>query len=328
MSSSRKRRSLKVKDLPKASSSGPPKNGKRRTPAAVARQLGTVTRHADKAPSGKSWELLQGDCRVGLSLLPEASVNCVVTSPPYYWQRDYGVEGQIGHEPTIDGYVQALVECFRHVWRVLRDDGVVFLNLGDTYYSAKGKPHGTDRKSNGRVWSRSKLRAVDGPGLGLPRKSLIGIPWRVALAMQADGWTLRSDIVWKRPGALPEPTAHDRPWLTHEHVFIFSRQARYWFDRSAVEGEEDLWRIPPRPGTPGAHFAPFPEALVEKCLRCGCPPEGTVLDPFVGSGTTMLVGLRSNRNVIGIELKPEYCQFILQRLKNESHQLTVVATQR
>jgi DNA modification methylase len=132
--------------------------------------------------------------------------------------------------------------------------------------------------------------------------------------MQKDGWTLRSDVVWRRPGALPEPTAHDRPWLTHEHVFIFSKKPRYWFNREALAGEEDIWRITPRSDTPGAHFAPFPSALVEKCIGCGCPSHGTVLDPFVGSGTTMFVALRMRRHAIGIELNPQYCKWVLGRL--------------
>lgn len=268
--------------------------------------------------SGPSWTLFQGDSLEMLKQLESSSVNCAVTSPPYFWQRDYGIAGQIGHEPTIDGYVQALVNCFRELRRVLTDDGVFFLNLGDTFYSKKGKPHGTDKKSQARSWSRKTLRAVDGPGLGLPRKSLIGIPWRVALALQDDGWTLRSDVVWKRPGALPEPTAHDRPWLTHEHVFIFAKSVRYWFDRTALAGQEDIWHISPRPDSPGAHFAPFPTELAEKCIRCGCPPAGTVLDPFVGSGTTMAAALRLDRSAIGIELKPEYCEYIVGRINKLS----------
>lgn len=277
-------------------------------------KVGIVQQFSSVAANGSRWTLLEGAAQTALPLLASESINCVVTSPPYYCQRDYGVEGQIGHEPTIQGYVGEIVDCFRQIKRILKPDGVVFLNLGDTYYSAKGKPHGNDAKSNGRSWSRKKLRAVDGPGLGLPRKSLIGIPWRVALAMQEDGWTLRSDVVWKRPGALPEPTAHDRPRLTHEHVFIFSKGPRYYFDRTAIAGEEDLWHIVPRSDTPGAHFAPFPSALVEKCLKCGCPPGGHVLDPFVGSGTTMAVALKMNRNVTGIELHPDYVQFVVKRL--------------
>lgn len=275
-----------------------------------------VKRFSGTLNAGPSWALYQGDCIDALGQVESDSVNCAVTSPPYFWQRDYGVKGQIGHEPTIDGYVKSLVACFRELRRVLTEDGVFFLNLGDTFYSKKGKPHGTDKKNRGRSWSRTVLRAVDGPGLGLPRKSLIGIPWRVALALQEDGWTLRSDVVWKRPGALPEPTAHDRPWQTHEHVFILTKGPSYWFDRDGLVGEEDLWHIKPRPDAPGTHFAPFPSELAERCIRCGCPKGGTVLDPFVGSGTTMVAALKSDRNAIGIELKPEYCEFVVQRIEN------------
>lgn len=267
------------------------------------------------------WELHVNDARAALQKMASGSVNCVVTSPPYYWQRDYGVIGQIGHEPTIQGYVDALVDCFHEMHRVLRDDGVVFLNLGDTYYSAKGKPHGRDKKSKARQLSRSVLRAVDGPGLGLPRKSLIGIPWRVALGLQEDGWTLRSDIIWKRPGALPEPTAHDRPMLTHEHVFILAKKPHYWFNRAALKGEEDVWRIVARPDNPGSHFAPFPAALVERCLECGCPDGGVVLDPFVGSGTTMVVAARMHRNSIGIDLSPRYCASVRARMEQLATEL-------
>ena len=288
---------------------------------AVAKPSSSVTRFSGSLTRKNEWMLLHGDCREALPLLAEQSVHCVVTSPPYYWQRDYGVNGQIGHEPSIEGYVNALVECFRGVRRVLRDDGVVFLNLGDTYYSAKGRPHGQDRKHKGRLISRKTLRAVDGPGLGLPRKSLIGIPWRVALAMQTDGWILRSAITWKRPGSLPEPTAHDRPWRTYELVFFFSKRPRYWFNRKAIGGEEDLWIIPSRPDNPGAHFAPFPSDLVRKCLGCGCPRGGTVLDPFVGSGTTMMVGLEMSMNVIGIELNRSYCDFIIENIGKGSKQM-------
>jgi DNA modification methylase len=276
--------------------------------------FGRPTEFSGHWPGGPTWRLLYGDCRAALQSLEEESVDCVVTSPPYYWQRDYGVVGQIGHEATIDAYVGSIVECMREVQRVLRQDGVLFLNLGDTYYSAKGRPHGSDRKHKARQLSRLQLRAVDGPGLGLPRKSLIGIPWRVALAMQNIKWTLRSDVAWHRPSTLPEPTAHDRPWLTHEHVFIFSKGPRYWFNRKALAGEEDIWAIPARPDNPGAHFAPFPSALVEKCIQLGCRPGGVVLDPFVGSGTTMTVAARLKRHSIGIELNAAYCKYVRERL--------------
>jgi len=263
------------------------------------------------------WSILQADVNAAAAMLPAESVNCVVTSPPYYWQRDYEVDGQIGHESSIDGYVDALVGVFSKVKKALTPDGTLFLNLGDTYYSAKGKPHGVDDKHKGRNMMRKHLRAVDGPGLGLPRKSLIGIPWRVALAMQEDGWTLRSSVIWQRPGTLPEPTAHDRPWRTHENVFIFSKGPRYYFNRQGLQGEEDVWKIIARPENPGSHFAPYPRELVDRCLALGCPEGGTALDPFAGSGTTMVSALASGRQAVGIELKPEYADFAAKRIKKE-----------
>lgn len=284
-------------------------------PTSIARDAG-VTR------DGLNWMVLNADVNAGLAAVPDASVNCAVTSPPYYWQRDYEVAGQIGHEATIEGYVESLVRVFRGVREKLRPDGTLFLNLGDTYYSAKGKPHGVDDKHNGRNMMRRHLRAVDGPGLGLPRKSLIGIPWRVALALQQDGWTLRSAVIWQRPATLPEPTAHDRPWRTHENIFIFSKGPRYWFNRAGLNGEEDIWQIVARPENPGSHFAPYPRELVDRCLACGCPPGGVVLDPFVGSGTTLVSALGTGRHAIGVELKPEYAAHAARRVRQEFGEAT------
>lgn len=276
---------------------------------------------------GADWKVINADVIAGLNLLDDESVNCIVTSPPYYWQRDYGVEGQIGHEDTIDGFIEALANTFDAAKRILRADGVLFLNLGDTYYSAKGRPHGRDTKHKGRQMARKKLRAVDGPGLGLPRKSLIGIPWRAALALQERGWTLRSAAIWQRPGSLGEPTAKDRPWRTYEHVFIFSKNPRYWFNRDGLNGDEDIWKIVARPENPGSHFAPYPRELVDRCLACGCPPGGTVLDPFVGSGTTMLQALRRGSPAIGIDLNREYCEFIEHRIETELHSVITAKQQ-
>lgn len=264
-----------------------------------------------------SWRVLHGDARTCAESLDADSVNCIVTSPPYYWQRDYEVDGQIGHEATIEAYVDALAELFDALKPALASDGLLFLNLGDTYYSAKGKPHGRDDKHNGRQMMRKHLRAVDGPGLGLPRKSMIGVPWRVAIALQTRGWTLRSSIIWQRPGTLPEPTAHDRPWRTYENIFMFSKGPKYYFNREALAGEEDIWKIVARPENPGAHFAPYPRELVQRCLSVGCKPRGVVLDPFVGSGTTMLAALQSGRAAIGIELNKKYCEFIGTRVLKE-----------
>lgn len=264
------------------------------------------------------WRLHQGDCRQLLQRLPRQSVNCVVTSPPYYWQRDYEVDGQFGMEPTVEGFVDNLRAVFGGLRHVLASDGVVFLNLGDTYYSAKGRPHGHDAKHRSR--RLPGLRAVDGPGLGLPRKSLIGIPWRVALALQADGWTLRSDIIWVRNSAIPEPTAKDRPWRKYEHLFVFSQQPRYYFDRTGLKGEEDVWFIEPERNAEsrGTHYAPYPRELVERCVLAGCPEGGVVLDPFVGGGTTMYQALELGRSAVGIELSENFCDLIRANLTRGS----------
>ncbi len=269
-----------------------------------------------QSPNGQVpfWRLYAGDARRVLHGLPAASVNCVVTSPPYYWQRDYQTAGQFGLEPSIQGYVDNLRETFAELRRVVANDGTVFLNLGDTYYSAKGRPHGDDAKHKAR---RFGLRAVDGPGLGLPRKSLIGIPWRVALALSADGWTLRSAIVWVRETAIPEPTAKDRPHRKHEFIFLFSKQPRYYFDRSQLGGEEDVWFIEPDRAAEsrGLHYAPYPRALVNRCVRVGCPVGGVVLDPFVGGGTTMSAALDLGRSVVGIDLNPDFCAGVRDQLR-------------
>jgi DNA modification methylase len=267
-----------------------------------------------KRENDTSWMVLNGDSKQVAKTLAPASINTVITSPPYYWQRDYAVNGQFGLEPTIDGFVANLVETFAAIKPALTDDGTVFLNLGDTYYSAKGRPHGKDDKHKSR--RLPGLRAVDGPGLGLPRKSLIGIPWRVALAMQADGWTLRSSIIWVRNSAIPEPTSKDRPWRKYEHIFLFSKSPRYFFDRLGLDGEEDVWFIEPdrRSLARGTHYAPYPRKLVERCISAGCPEGGTVLDPFLGGGTTMYVADEMNRSSVGIELNPDFCSLVADNM--------------
>lgn len=264
--------------------------------------------------NGLNYRVLTADASVGLRMLAPKSVSNFTTSPPYFWQRDYEVEGQIGHEPAIQSYVNNLADVFDEARTALADDGLLFLNLGDAYYNAKGKPHGRDRKHAARQLARQKLRAVDGPGLGLPRKSLIGLPWRVALEMQNRGWTLRSSTIWHRPNALGEPTAHDRPWRTTENLFMFSKGPRYFFDRSGLSGEEDIWTIKARPENPYAHCAPFPVELVERCLACGCRPGGLVGDPFMGSGTTAIAALRSGRPFVGIELNDNYAELAERRI--------------
>jgi DNA modification methylase len=258
------------------------------------------------------WEVRRGDASQVLAEFQPESYQCVVTSPPYYWQRDYGVAGQLGKEPTIDEYVTSLANIMDQVRRVLTPDGLLFLNLGDTYYSAKGQPKGRDRKNGAR---RFGLRAVDASGLGVSRKTIIGIPWRVAIEMINRGWTLRCPIIWQRESSIPEPTAHDRPWRTYEMMFMFSRSPRYYFQRKALTGEEDIWKISTRPkSTNGVHYAPFPDELVERCLRVGCPPGGTVLDPFAGSGTVLRVALSTGHPATGIDLSEKFCRFMADQL--------------
>ena len=266
---------------------------------------------------GQQWSIYLGEADQVLTRLPSDSISCVITSPPYYWLRDYGVSGQIGLEDTVDGYVRAISGVMDEIKRVLMPDGVLFLNLGDTYYSGKGKSHGNDRKSNKR---RFGLRAVDksgGLGIGLQRKSIIGIPWRVAVEMSSRGWVLRSPIIWHRENCLPE-AATDRPSRSYEYVFMFVKSRRYYFNkRPLVEQkvEEDMWTIAARPKVNGLDTAPYPDELVQRCIEIGCPKNGVVLDPFVGSGTTTRVALTMGHSAIGIDLSRDFCRHAVNGLR-------------
>lgn len=278
----------------------------------------TETEWHGETIDGLQWSIYQGDAEKVLGCLEEESVHCVVTSPPYYWLRDYGVEGQIGLEETVEGYVAAISNVMDQVKRVLRKDGVLFLNIGDTYYSGKGKSHGTDKKSNKR---RFGLRAVDksgGLGIGIQRKSIIGIPWRVAIEMCSRGWVLRSPIIWHRENCLPEPVA-DRPSRSYEYVLMFAKDRHYYFNKQPLidqKVEEDMWTIAARPKiTNGLDTAPYPDELVQRCLEIGCPPKGVVLDPFLGGGTTARVALNMGHSVIGIDLKREFCLYSINKLR-------------
>ena len=277
------------------------------TPAGLNEWAGQTT-------AGVHWQVMRGDTKHVLQKFQENRFDCVVTSPPYYWQRDYKVKDQIGLEHTISEYVTAIADSMDEVRRVLKPDGLLFLNLSDTYYSAKGKPKGTDRKNPAR---RFGLRAVDAAGLGVSRKTLIGMPWRVSLTMIERGWVLRSPIVWQKEKFMPEPTAKDRPWRTYELIFMFSKSQKYNFNRSNLNGAEDIWVIPTKPNhNKVLHFSAFPEDLVQKCLDVGCNRDGEVLDPFAGTGTTLKVALQSGRPAVGIDLKPEFCEYIVQSLSS------------
>ena len=260
--------------------------------------------------NGIPWAIYCGSALDILDQLPSNTIHCIVTSPPYFWLRDYGVDGQLGLEDRVEDYVSQLASILNEVRRLLVSDGVVFLNIGDTFYSGKGKSHGHDGKSKKR---RFGLRAVDrsgGLGIGLQRKSLIGIPYRVALALISTGWVLRSAVIWHRKNHLPE-CVRDRPSRSYEHVFILAKSRHYHFNKDALQPlqpEEDLWTIPARPrSTNGIDTAPFPDELVERCIAAGCPENGIVLDPFVGSGTTVRVSLNTGRPSIGIDLNRDFC---------------------
>jgi DNA modification methylase len=267
---------------------------------------------------GTSWSIYQGSAEQVLHNLAQESIHCVVTSPPYFWLRDYGVDGQIGLEETVQDYVCAIAKVMDGVKRVLRSDGLLFLNLGDTYYSGKGESQGKDRKSTKR---RFGLRAVDksgGLGIGLQRKSLIGVPWRVAMEMAARGWVLRSPIIWHRESCLPE-SVKDRPSRSYEYVFMFAKGRRYYFNKQPLidqKVEEDMWTIAARPKAGnGLDTAPYPDELVARCLQIGCQPGGTVLDPFVGSGTTVRVAVSLDHPAIGIDLNREFCLYSANQVR-------------
>lgn len=263
------------------------------------------------------WGVLCGDARTVLTSMPDEWVDCVITSPPYFWLRDYGVEGQMGLEPSVDEYVSNLCAVLEEVRRILRKDGLLFLNVGDTYYSGKGQSQGVDRKSAKR---RFGLRAVDesgGMGIGLQRKSLIGIPWRMGIALSTSGWVLRSSIIWHRVNRLPE-FVRDRPSRSYEYVLMLAKDRRYFFDKRPLieqDIEEDVWSIPARPrSAAGIDTASFPDELAKRCLDIGCQEEGVVLDPFLGAGTTVRVALEMGLSGVGVELNRDFCKHAVEQL--------------
>ena len=338
--------------------------------------------------------------------LTDGSVQCIVTSPPYWGLRDYGgcgcgtkrhdcgqgegtggnlnyrvssdpdcpkcngtgrvvgMDAQLGLEPTPGEYVAKMVGVFREARRVLRDDGTLWLNLGDSYMGywgdkkalAEGRPSAAD--TNG--WTNgfnmnAKPKYATLRDTGLKPKDLIGIPWRVAFALQADGWWLRSDIIWAKPNPMPESVT-DRSTKAHEYVFLLSKSARYWYDAAAINerlqtpahapgnttakgvvmrndigtermaavwgangtrNRRTVWTIATEPYAE-AHFATFPTALVEPCIKAGSKEGDTVLDPFAGSGTTLMVACRLNRDAVGLELSPAYVEMARRRIQGDA----------
>jgi len=288
-----------------------------------------------------------GDAREGLKLMPEKSAYTCVTSPPYFGLRDYGHAGQIGLEETPEEYVQQLVEVFREVRRVLRDDGTVWLNLGDSYNAYKANTGDTP-------FAGQSGRPEHKKGLTVPtmaNKNLIGIPWRVAFALQADGWILRQDIIWHKPNPMPESVT-DRCTKAHEYIFLLSKAQKYYYDADAIKepaqpdavirdrettklnnvpgrkrmnglivnnyeirNKRSVWTVTTKPYKE-AHFATFPPELITPCILAGCPEGGIVLDPFMGSGTVAATALRLGRDYAGCELNPDYGKLINRRIES------------
>lgn len=270
--------------------------------------------------------ILCGDSLKILKTLPDNSVHCCVTSPPYYGLRDYGMAGQIGREPIPEQYIVRLVEIFREVRRVLRADGTLWLNIADSYAgSGKGRnADGSHRPDGKQGTNRGTIAGVlhKAPSsVGCKPKDLMGIPWMLAFALRQDGWYWRSDIIWMKNNPMPE-SVKDRPTRCYEHVFLFSKSRRYFYDAesvaeptaaSTVRNLRDVWQINKVPYK-GTHFATFPPKLAETCIVAGCPPAGIVLDPFFGSGTTGLAAQQLGRHYIGIELNPAFCGLAQERL--------------
>jgi len=264
-----------------------------------------------------------GDVREVLATLPDASVNCVVTSPPYFGLRDYGHEGQIGLEATPDEFVAAMVAVFGEVRRVLKDDGTLWLNLGDTANNRRRIRSSSHQPSlNGF----SELTWADATKLGLTRlsitsgglkeKDMFGVPWMVAFALRSSGWFLRQEIIWAKNFGKPEPSI-DRLPNRHEQIFLLTKSKRYYFDRAALPdyATGSVWELPPTGIS--EHGASFSSRLVEPCVRAGCPADGVVLDPFGGSGTTALVALRNGRRAELVEINPEYAAMARRRIETE-----------
>ena len=265
----------------------------------------------------KESTLFAGDALNVLRRLEEKSVQCVVTSPPYWGLRNYGIEAQIGLEETLPQFIDKLVSVFSEVKRVLKNDGTFWLNIGDGYTSGNRGWQAPDKKNPARAMD---VRP-DTPE-GLKRKDLIGMPWRLAFALQEDGWYLRSDIVWHKPNAMPE-SVKDRPARAHEYIFLLSKSEQYLYNWEATREPADgggyrnrrsVWSVNTKPFS-GAHFATFPPDLIRPCILASSNPGDFVLDPFFGSGTVGVVCQEVGRQYVGIELNPDYVALATHRLQ-------------
>lgn len=309
-------------------------------------------------------KIYHGNCLEVLKDFENNSINCCITSPPYYGLRDYGVEGQLGNEDTPVEYVNKLVNIFSEVKRVLKDDGTLWINIGDSYsVSGKGSARypdsikGSKQATNKGTVNVPKMK-IGYVGGDIKPKDLIGIPWMLAFALRADGWYLRQDIIWAKGNPMPE-SVKDRCTKSHEYIFLMTKSRKYYFDNVSIKepcvskqpagnkknmnqgriGKEgwsfnpensipkegrnkrDVWTVNTKP-CKEAHFATFPDTLIEPCVLAGCPEAGIILDPFMGSGTTGMVAKRYNRNYVGIELNSEYIEIAENRIKNSNKRLS------
>ena len=284
--------------------------------------------------------IYQGDCVEVMRKFSPTHYDMCVTSPPYWGLRDYGVDGQIGLEDDIYIFVDKIVEVMREVKRVLRDDGTLWLNMGDSYAMSSMRGGTKDFKWTPKAGQKGIItpRAWEASGrdnfgykgksripAGLKAKDLMGLPWRVAFALQADGWYLRQDIIWHKPNPMPE-SVKDRCTKAHEYIFLFSKQPKYYFDSEGLREEaktgdggrnkRSVWRVTTKP-VKEAHFATYPPDLIEPCILAGSRAGGAVLDPFGGSGTTGRVAEKFGRDSTLIELNPEYIEIAQKLIKRD-----------
>jgi site-specific DNA-methyltransferase (cytosine-N4-specific) len=283
--------------------------------------MANETSSAPLPTSNDPVRIIHGDSRKEILKFADATFHSCITSPPYWGMRDYGVAEQIGAEPKLPDYIENLVKLFREVRRVLRDDGTLWLNVANTYTSGGRTWRQADSKNKGRAMSYRP----DTPE-GLKPKDLIGVAWMLAMALQRDGWYLRSEIIWYKPNCQPE-SVKDRVTQSHEYLFMLSKAETYYFDKDAVmertrdrsgfKNKRTVWEINTEPFAE-AHFAVFPRQLVRPCVLAGSPQGGVILDPFFGAGTVGVVAVETGRRCVGIELKQDYAALAKDRVLKSS----------
>lgn len=275
-------------------------------------------------PNSPTSNIIVDDVRQALKNLPSETIQTVITSPPYWGLRDYGEQNQIGQESHPDEYITNLVNIFNEIKRILKKDGTVWINIGDTYVGTGHKKDSKDPKNpEGR---NGQAVALNHKVEGLKPKDMIGIPWKLSFALQKDGWYLRSDIIWNKLNALPSPV-RDRPVSSYEHIFLLSKSRKYFYDYEAVkeptiDGKStrslrDVWNVNTKPFKE-AHFAVYPKELILPCVLAGSREGDTIFDPFSGSGTTGIAALQNGRNYIGVESNKDYALLSQNRILNEA----------